>query len=161
MGSPITPYAAIGVQLWIGDGGSTETFFQMARIQDVAGPKLKRDVIEVTTHDSAAGYKEYIGSLKDGQQVTFPLVLDPNYSGHNETPTVVGVNPGGFKYLFEENVRRNMRIAIPSSPANRIRMIGQVVGFELDLKVHGAEMANITIQVSGEPILEAGTGAGA
>lgn len=164
MGSIPVAYAAIGTQLWVGDGGTLELFFQVAHIQDVSGPKMKRDTIDVTTHDSqvnAGGYKEFIGSLKDGQEVTFPLVFDPNSANHNETATVVGTTAGGLKYLFETNVKRNMRIQLPTSPTTRLRFVGQVTEFDTDLKVAGAVMANCTIKVSGKPTLEVGTGSGA
>lgn len=161
MGASPVAYAAIGTQLWVGDGNSIETFFQVARIQDVTGPKMKRDTIDVTTHDSSSGYKDFIGSLKDGQEVSFPFILDPNYAGHNETATSIGVSSGGLKYLFETNVKRNMRLAMPSSPTTRVRFVGQVTGFDQDLKVTGAIMGTCTIKVSGKPTLEVGTGSGA
>jgi hypothetical protein len=158
-----TAFAALGTQVWIGDGGSpTETYFKVGRVQDVSGPKDKTDIIDVTTHDSATvnggdGYKEFIASLQDGQQITFPLVLDPNESTHNETATVVGTNAGGLKYLKNLRVRRNMRLVMPMvSPMCRVRLVGIVVGFELDFKVTGALMASVTIQVSGKPTMEQG-----
>lgn len=162
MGTTPVPYAAIGTQLWVGDGNaSPETFFQMARLKDVAGPKMKADTIDVTTHDTSDGYKEFISSLKDGQEVTFSIVMDPNLATHNETATSVGVTPGGFKYLFEARVRRNMRLVMPTSPTTRFRFVGVVTGFEADLKVLDAIMAAVTIKVSGKPTLEAGTGTSA
>lgn len=157
-------YAAIGTQLWIGDGGSPETFFRVARIGDVAGPKSKVDSIDVTTHESAlqvAPYKEYIPSLMDGQEVTFPLVWDPGDITHSEAATVVGTNAGGLKYLMEQRAIRNMRLAFPTSPATRERFVGFVVGYEPDMKVTSHMAANITIKVTGAPVLEAGTGSGA
>jgi len=157
-------YAAIGTQLWIGDGGSPEMFFRVARIGDVAGPKSKVDTIDVTTHESAlqaAPYKEYIASLMDGQEVTFPLVWDPGDDTHSETATSVGTNAGGLKYLMEQRAIRNMRLAYPTSPATRTRFVGFVTGYEPDLKVTGHMAANVTIKVTGKPTLEAGTGPGA
>lgn len=150
--------AALGVQLWIGDGGSAEQMFQYGGLKDVAGPKVKKTTIDVTTHDSTGGYNEFIASLKDGQEVTFPIELDPTSNQHDETPTVVGVNAGGLKYLLEEvNNPRNMKLVLPTSPTTKISFGGLVTGYEPDLKVLGSIMANITIKVSGKPTLAVGS----
>ncbi len=149
--------AALGVALWIGDAGSPETFFKVGSIKDVAGPKIKKTTIDVTTHDSLSGYNEFIASLKDGQEVTFPIELDPTSNQHDETPTVIGQNAGGLKYLLEDvNIPRNMKLVIPSSPLTRFSFAGLVTGYEPDLKVLGSIMANITIKVSGKPGLAVG-----
>jgi hypothetical protein len=161
-----TPYAALGTQIWVGDGGSPDTFFKVARVQDIQGPKVKTDLIDVTTHDAALvdggdGYKQYIGSLKDGQQITFPVVLDPNDITQNETATVVGTNAGGLKYLCEQNAIRNCRIAFPQvSPTCRIRLKMLFTGFDFEAKVTGSVMATLTAQCIGKPTLEVGSGSG-
>lgn len=153
-------YAAIGTELWIGDGASPETFFKYASIGDIMGPKMKADTIDVTTHDSTGGYKEYIPSLKDAQEITFPIKLDPNLSDHNETATVAGVNAGGLKYLFEARVRRNMSLVYPTSPTARFDLSGQVIGYEPDAKVTGDLAGNIVVKVSGKPTLRSGLATG-
>jgi hypothetical protein len=162
-----SPFAALGTQLWIGDAGSPETFFRVGRVQDITGPKDKTDIIDVTTHDASPlnggdGYKEFICSLQEGQQVTFPMTLDPNAVEANEAATIVGTQAGGLKYLKNQRAVRNMRLAMPMvSPVCRVRMKGLIVGFEHSFKVTGAIEAMVTIQVSGKPTLEAGTGSGA
>lgn len=154
-----TAYAAIGSLLWVGDGSSPETFFKVAKVQDIAGPKVKTDTIDVTTHDTDDGYKEFIASLKDGQEVTFPCVFDPNEASQNESATIPGTQAGGLKYLLEQRVKRNMRLVMPTSPSTRFAFVGLVVGFEADMKVSGALMAAVTIKVSKKPLLEQGVGA--
>lgn len=156
-------WAAIGTQLWVGDGASPETFFKVASIQDLTGPKKKRDTIDTTTHDSDAtqgGYKEFIGSLKDGGEVSLPLFLDPNETSQNNTATVAGVSAGGLNYLFETGDVRHMYIVYPVSPAARIPFSGLITGVDYDSKVAGALMASATIKVSGKPGFETGLTSG-
>jgi hypothetical protein len=155
---PAVKYAAIGMQLWISDGGaSPETYFKVASVADIVGPKAKADTIDSTTHDTTDGYRDFIASLKDGQEVTFPVWLDPNEATHNETATVVGTNAGGLKYLFEQRVKRNMKLVMPVSPVARVRFTALVTGYEFDFKVAGGIMANIVLKVNKEPVLEAGS----
>lgn len=149
-------YAAIGSELWIGDAGSPEQFFKVASVGDISGPKKKRDTIESTTHDTDTedgGYKDYITSLKDGQDTTFPIWLDPNEASHNSTPTQAGVTSGGLDYLFEVGDTRNMFLAYPVSPAARVQFKGIVTGLELDAKVGGGLMGNTTVKVTGKTSL--------
>ena len=149
-------YPAIGTKLWIGDAGSPETFFSVASCGDFTGPKKKRDLLDATTHDTDTtdgGYKEFITSLKDGQETTFPIWLDPNEATHNNTPAAVGSHCGGLDYLFETGARRNMYLAYPVSPAAMVQFAGIVTGLELDAKVAGGLMGNVTVKVTGRTTL--------
>ncbi len=151
-------YAAIQSVLWVSDGGSPETFFKVASCGDTSGPKKKVTTIDVTTHDTDDNYMDFIASLKDGGEVSLALVFDPNDITHSEAATVVGTNAGGLNYLFEQRVKRSMRLALPVSPAARWAFTGLVTAFEPDMKVTDALRANCTIKVSKKPTLEAGIG---
>ena len=146
-------YAALGTELWIGDGGSPELYTKVASVGDVTGPQKKRDIIESTTHDTDTtdgGFKEYVASLKDGQTTSFPIWLDPNEASHNSSPTVVGSFSGGLDYLFESGAVRNMILAYPVSPAARVAFKGLVTDIGLDAKVAGGLMGNCSIKVTGK-----------
>lgn len=160
-------FAALGTQIWIGDGASPDTFFRVARVQDVSGPDVKTDTIDTTTHDDAIvnggdNNKQFIASLQDSQTVTFPIMFDPNEITHAMAPTVQGTTCGGLAYLQNTRAKRNTRIALPMvSPAARIRMKTLVTGYKYDMKMTGALMNSVTLKVSGAAIMEAGTGSGA
>jgi hypothetical protein len=153
--------AAQGTFLYVGDGGSPEQFFKMAQLQDINLPKIKADTLDVTTQDDTDHYYDYISTLLDSGEATFPIVFDPNEATHNETPTVEGTTPGGFKYLLDQRAKRNMRFAFPSTPACRMRFQAIVTNFGGDAKVKGALMANITLKCTKKTTLEVGTGTGA
>jgi len=156
-------YAALGIQLWVGDDNSIETFFKVARVGDVSGPQEKVDTIDATTHQSAENpdgpYREFILSLIDAGTATFPIMLDPAEESQNEAPTIVGVQAGGLRYLMKNRLRRNMRMVFPfTSPEARVRMFGGVTGMNFDGKVAGMLMYTVTLKLSGPATLEAGSG---
>lgn len=73
---------SFGSQFWLEDPDSQTLLIRIAELQDITGPGVTRETIDVTTHDSPDGFREYIGSLKDGGEVTFSLMFDPSDTGH-------------------------------------------------------------------------------
>lgn len=55
----------------------TDEYKDAGAVQDIKGPGLNLDTIDVTTHDSSDGFKEYLAGLADGGEVTFTIVYDP------------------------------------------------------------------------------------
>ena len=71
-----TAWAAMNTYLSVLDTSvSPQVYVRIAKCDSISGPKIKRDTIDVTTHDNTDDYKEYIGSLKDGQEVTVGIVF--------------------------------------------------------------------------------------
>lgn len=66
----MSEYAAYDVQL-IWDGTV------VGQVRDISGPATTADAIDVTTRDGG-GEDEYIGGLKDGGEVTFDVIYDPD-----------------------------------------------------------------------------------
>lgn len=156
-----TKWQAQGTKLYIGDAGSPEQYFAVDHIQDFTLPQSKADQLDVTCQDETTHYYDWLSTLIDGGEISFPIVFDPTCITHNETATVAGTNAGGLKYLLENRLKRNMRIELPTTPTTRFRLVGTVSFFGGDAKVKGALMENVKIKVSGKPILETGTGSGA
>ena len=59
----------------------------IADITSVGSPTLSRDSIDVTTHDSADGFREFIGGLKDGGEVAIEGVYVPTDDGQAQLIT--------------------------------------------------------------------------
>jgi hypothetical protein len=158
-----TKYAAQNTYLYIGDGGTvTENFYKVAFLQDIQLPKIKADLIDVSTQDETDHYHDYLSTMIDSGEASFPLVLDTNDITQNETPGVVGVNAGGLKWLMDNRVRRNMRFFFSyTSPATRLRFVATVTGYAGDAKVKGNLAATVTMKILGKTTMEAGTGTGA
>lgn len=147
-----TAWAAMNTFLSMQDVSvSPIVYVRVAKCDDIGGPKLKRDTIDVTTHDNTDDYKEYIGSLKDGQDVTVGLIWDPTDVSHNEAAfSSVGL-------AFEDGIIRTWKIVYPTSPSMKWTFQGIVVGFEPSSKVKDALRMNLMIKVTGKPILSQGT----
>ena len=70
------------------------TYVTIAAVLDMDGPGVQVDMVDVTSRDSA-GWKEFIGGLIDGGEVTFDILYDPDDSTHSATsPGVVGLLTG-------------------------------------------------------------------
>jgi hypothetical protein len=156
-----TKWQAQNTYLFIGDEGSPEQFFKVVFLQDINLPKRKADLIDVSTQDETDHYYDYLATMLDSGEATFQMVWDPTDPTHNNTATVAGVNAGGLEYLFNSRAKRNMRFAMPTNPATRLRFVASVTGLVPDAKVKGALMQNVTLKVSGKATLEAGSGTGA
>ena len=60
---------AYGSKLQIGDGAVSEAFSDVAEIVELTPPSMSRDEIDVTSHQSSDGYREFISGLRDGGEV--------------------------------------------------------------------------------------------
>jgi predicted secreted protein len=64
-------YFGQGVELQMGDGTTpTEVFTTIPGVQSFDGPGRTRDTVDVTSHSSTGGYREFIAGLKDGGEIS-------------------------------------------------------------------------------------------
>lgn len=141
-----TQYAAIGTLLQRGNGASPEVFTTIAAVSDISGPKRKTDTIDTTSHDTTTGYKSFIGSLKEGGEVTGKLFFDPNDSTHNATSL-------GLIDLQDSRAVINWQIVFPTSPSRKYTFAGLVIGMDLMAAVAGPLEITLTVKISGKPTL--------
>jgi predicted secreted protein len=75
---------AFGTLFKRGDGATpTEVFTTIANVTTIGGPERTRETIDVTAHDSPDGWMEFIGSLKNGGEVTLEINYDPGNATHD------------------------------------------------------------------------------
>lgn len=87
-----TVQPSFGSQFWIEDPASPTLLIRIAELQDISGPGKSRETIDVTTHDSPDAYREHIGTLKDGGEVSFTLMFDPSDTGHQTLESTIDRN---------------------------------------------------------------------
>lgn len=145
--------AAFGTLLKVGNGASPEVFTTVAQVGNIAGPGMKADTIDVSNHNQANAYKQFIVSLKEGGDVKFELFFDPNDTTQNFTAPVPGTSPGGVQGIFESRLVVDWQLVLPVSPAAMWTFSGAVTAFDNKYDVTGAIMASCTIKVSGKPTL--------
>ena len=69
-------FSGVGTSFKVGDGASNEQFSAIAEINNISGPNITRDLIDVTSLDSTGGYKEFIAGFRDGGNID----LDMNFT---------------------------------------------------------------------------------
>ena len=137
--------SSFGTLLKIGDGGATETFTTIAEVQDISGPSFSLDTAEVTSHSSAGGWKEYIGTLVDGGEVSFDINFLP-------TETTHGYSAGLLKDLVNKTVR-NFQLVFPDASSTTWQFAALVTKFETSEPYGDKLSASVTLKLTGQPTL--------
>jgi len=139
-------YASFGTLLKIGDGATpTENFTTIANVMDISGPSLSLRTAESTHQTSTGGWADYIGTIKDGGQVTFPILFDPVENTHD-------AGAGLIKDMVDRT-KRNFQIVFPDTANTTWTIPALVTGFEPGAPVDGNLTANVTLKVAGQPTL--------
>lgn len=134
--------AAYGTLLKRGDGGSPETFTTIAEVKSISGPNMSSDVIDVTTHSSAASgaWREKIASLIDPGELSFDINLIPAGAGHISLRTD-----------FVNRTKRNFKIQFPDVGNTTWTVEGIVTSFEVEAPTDDVLSASITITITKAP----------
>ncbi|WP_306186974.1 phage tail tube protein [Streptomyces sp. MK5] len=133
---------AFGIALERGDGASPEVFTAIANVTSVKGPEIERETYDVTAHDSLDGWREFIGGLKDGGEVTLNLNYDPR-----EHDTLIAD--------YADAAPRNYKLVFPGTLGEwALSLI--LTKFGQEAPVDDKLTAEITFKVSGKPVITAG-----
>lgn len=141
-----------GALLQKGDGASPENFITILGIKGLGGPSISRDTHDTTVMTSPGGWREFIGGLKDGGEVTFQA----NWLPRDETQ---GQAEGGLMAEFDKDScesRSNWRIVVPACPGEPevyLEFAGILSGQNIDIPMDDLMGFEGTIKVSGRPTL--------
>jgi hypothetical protein len=142
----------------LGSSAGTQTAVQMsthvlfgeiAEVKKIAGPSLKVDTVDVTSHQSTGAWKEFIPVLKESGDVTF----DVNY-----VPTDVTINATNGVLDDLENARlRSFSLVFPDNATDSLKtrwdFVGYVTAVSPDAPHDNVLAGSITIKVTGAPTL--------
>lgn len=135
--------------LKMGDGQPTETFTTIAEVQDISGPSLSLETIEVTSHMSANGWKEYIAGLLDAGEISFDINFVPSAATHGFTTGLLSKMKvralTNFKLLFPDAVLEANRTTWSFS--------AYVTALEPGAPVQDKLSASLTLKLAGKPTL--------
>lgn len=85
------------------DGTSGGNFASVGKIRDLTPPPLARDAVESTDMESPERWREFVGGLKDGGEVSFDITFDP---GSTENTAFAGDlnddSAGYYKIIFPD-----------------------------------------------------------
>jgi predicted secreted protein len=129
-----------GTELRRGDGGGPEVFTAIAESTNISGPGISREAYDVTTHQSPDAWREFIGGLKDGGEVTVDINYDPDV--HD---TLVAD--------FEDPDPRNYQLAWPTTPETVWSFPAILTGFEPEGPHDDKLTGSLTFKVAGKPTL--------
>lgn len=137
---------AHGTLLQIGDGGSpTETFTTIAEVTEISGPSLEQEPLDVTSHESSGGFREFVGGLIDGGEVTLSLNYIPTDATQNATTGLIAD--------LKNMVVRNFQLVFPDVGSTTWSFPALVMSFEPTEPVDDKLGADVTLKVAGEPTL--------
>jgi hypothetical protein len=143
-GAPLTrsvPTAAPVVEV------NPEVFTTIAEVKDIKGPAIKKEVIDVTNQSSPGGWEEIITSIKRTGEVTFPCNFNPTDPTLDQTTGLLADLSGN------STTPRNFQLLLNDDDDTMWAFAGFVVGFDETAPVLGVLSADVTIKVSGPPVL--------
>ena len=137
--------SAFGTLLKIGDGGSPESFTTIAEVTNIGGPSLSLDPIDVTNHSSTGGWKEFIGGLLDGGEVSFEINYDPVGATHDASTGLIAD--------MSARTVRNFQLVFPDTGNTTWSFSALVTAFQPSEPIDNKLSASVTLKVSGQPTL--------
>ncbi len=132
-------YAAFGTLLKI--AGTT-----VAGVTNIGGPGLTLETIDVTNHSSASAWREFVGGLKDGGEISVDIVFDPVAATHKNAS-------GGLLYLLTTRASASFTITFPDAAPTTWTFAAFVTSFEVGAPVADGLTASVTLKITGAPTL--------
>lgn len=136
--------AAFGTAFQIGNGATPEVFTSIAEVVAIGGPGLAMEVVDVTSHGSAGAFREKVGGLLDGGDITLDLNFVPTAATHKEAV-------GGLLYNYTQRTVNNYKLIFADATYWILPCL--ITGFTPDNPVEGKIGASVTLTVAGEPTL--------
>jgi len=116
----------------------------VAELTNISGPSISADTIDVTTHDSADGFREYVGGLRDGGEIS----IEGNLVDATESNILISLLEAG-------TVTADATIDLPTSTAMTFTFDCIVTAYETTAPHDGKLGFSATLKVTGKPVLAA------
>lgn len=132
--------------LYSADEDGTPTNRYIGEVTSISGPTMSSDLIDVTTQESAGGFREKIIGLTDPGELTFDIFFNQTLVSHDEVD--------GMLAHFKNKTISWFQLHLPLVGATEMgiwQFQGVVNGFEIDASVDDALKASLTIAISGLP----------
>jgi hypothetical protein len=116
----------------------------IAELTKIGNPALKLDTQEVTTHQSADSYREYIGTLLDGGEVS----IEGNF--------IASDSNGQMGLVADMNAKtlQAFVITFPTAITATWTFSALVTAFDLgDMAIDGTVSFSASLKISGKPVL--------
>ena len=124
------------------------TYTAMAQVGDISGPSIESEQIEVSHRadgDPVNMWRRYVAGMKDGGEVTFTLIFDPDDPTHDPTlsTSLYAVAASGEPEGF--------RLDYPGQGTDRTfaDFSAYVTNMDFDAPLEEGLTAEVTLKVSG------------
>lgn len=138
---PTKAVTGVGTVLAVGDGASPEVFTAITEITSIGGPELSSEQVEVTSLDSAGGFKEFVTGLKDGGSIS----IENNWIKSD-------VSQVQMRDDVQAGTKRNYRITWSDSPPTVVDFNASVEAFSMTTEPDAPVTASMTLKISGAPV---------
>ena len=125
-------------------------------LTNISGPTMSAEEIDVSSHDSASGYREFVGGFLDAGEIS----LEGNLTAAGGAADLLDA--------FDDGLERQFHVVFPATgltastefthaSAGYLRWIldGTVTGVETDAPYDDKVSFSATVRISGEPFLTA------
>lgn len=129
------------------EDGPPETFTTIADVNSISGPSMRGEVIDVTTHSSAGGFREKINGLIDPGELSFDINYDPGDVTHDGTV--------GLLFNFTDRTLLNWQLVFTDTGATVWRFSATVTSFEVTVATDDVIKASCTLTINGIPDFDA------
>jgi predicted secreted protein len=120
----------------------------IAEVYDIGGPEFSADTIEATHLKSPGWWREFIGSLKDGGEITFSVNLILSDPSHNAATGLLSALAGS-----EAPPVDSWAIVFPDDDETTFTLPGILTKYKTGATIDDKLAAEITVKVSGAPTL--------
>ena len=134
--------AGVGAKLKKWSGGE---WIEISEIKNINGPGMSKATIDVTSLSSTGGYREFIGGFKDGGSISMTMLF------RRDTYEIM-------KADFEDSDLQNYEIILPDTEETTIEFEGLVTELGLAIPTDDAITSDVSIKISGEPVMNSGSG---
>lgn len=132
---------ANGTLLQISSGGSGATHSTVPEVTKLSGPSVKFDLLDVTSHDSTGGFREFIPGLSDGDTIPFDINWRPGNTIHVQLRTQSYARTlSWFKVVF------------PDTPTNTVETSDYIQSIVPKADMGAVLTASVTLKVTGQPV---------
>lgn len=129
-----------GTQFYMQDANSPTAYTLLGEVTNVTPPALARDAIDASHEQSPNAWREFIGGMKDGGEVSLELNFVP---GSASTARLIAA--------FEQQAAISCKIVFPDSPATTWTFDTIITEFAPEAPLDDKMAASVTLKVSGQP----------
>jgi predicted secreted protein len=120
----------------------------VAQCRTISGPSYEGEEIDVTSHDSAGGFREFIRGLIDPGDMTADIIFDPNDQTHTGAS-------GLIEDLKSGDIRPWRLQWTSAAPPQELIFSAFVRSFPITNPVDAELSASLTLRITGEIIFQA------